>query len=134
VIKLVSQKWKEMTAFKRLVFCLLFFGSFAWLPVKVTPPHSPYNVFIPITCMWVIAFLAVPGKHVPYIARLVALPVVCYFSVEFYEFVVKLLEGERVEGIYGVVNVVKALVEYSTAICVLILGRFPKLLQEVSTP
>lgn len=63
-----------MTAFKRIVFCILFLGSFIFLIIPINPGFSRWNLLCPMAIMWLLSSLAVPGRHVPIIARIVAFP------------------------------------------------------------
>ena len=67
-----------MTAFKRIVFCLLFFGSLSFLVGPLNPGFSQWNRLGPMAIMWFLSSLAVPGWHVPIVARIFAFPIVLF--------------------------------------------------------
>jgi hypothetical protein len=68
-----------MTAFKRVVFCLLFLGAIPFLFIPVNPSFSQWNRLGPISFILFLSSLAVPGWHVPIVARIFAFPIVLFF-------------------------------------------------------
>ncbi len=116
-----------MTAFKRIVFCLLFIGSFSFLFVKVDAGHSQWNVLGPMVIMWLLSSLAVPGWHVPILARVFALPVVVLVLKGIFEEAALIYVGQASISTWDDLwNWISAVFKLGVFTTVLIKGRMPQ--------
>lgn len=115
-----------MTAFKRIVFCLLCGFACLVALMPTTPPAEPRSGIILGGILLLLASLAVPGAHVEWVSRLVSLPFVAVLGQRVNDLGLVMIRGElRVDTWEEVKNLLFLAFYAYTFGTLLLFGRLP---------